>query len=79
MLFASGFEEAILGYCDHNGKDLVVYSADSCVEIMMIRDGFTYDQAVEWVQYNVIGSYAGEETPLFIWSESSDRSVSKGE
>ena len=79
MLFASGFEEAILGYCAHNGNNLVVYSADSCVEIMMDREGFTYDQAVEWVEYNVIGSYAGNETPIFIWKESPDRSVSVGE
>jgi hypothetical protein len=67
-LLADGFEEAILGVAERCGKDpLVVYDADKCIGILMQRDGMEYDEAEEFFQFNTLGAWAGENTPLFLW------------
>jgi hypothetical protein len=43
-----------------------VYDFDMCVHILMERDGMTCEEAVEFMDYNVTGSYVGEKTPIFI-------------
>lgn len=67
MLKADGFDDAIMGVCricaDH---DRLVYDYDDCVKILMDRDGMTWEEAVEYLEFNVLGAYVGEETPAFI-------------
>ena len=64
-LLADGFEEALLGHTQ--GLNVVaVYDYDMCVHILMERDGMTCEDAVEFMDYNVTGSYVGEKTPIFI-------------
>ena len=46
---------------------LVVYDAEQCIEILVERDGLTYDEAEEYFSFNVTGAWVGEHTPLFLW------------
>lgn len=63
-LVAKEFEDALIGYT--NGANLVaVYDYDMCVHILM-EDNMTYEQAIEYMEYNVVGGYAGDKTPVFI-------------
>ena len=63
-LVADGFEDALIGYT--NGANLVaVYDYDMCVHILM-EDNMTFEQAIEHMEYNVVGGYVGEKTPMFI-------------
>lgn len=63
-LVAKEFEDALIGYT--NGANLVaVYDYDMCVHILM-EDNMTYEQAIEYMEYNVVGGYVGEKTPVFI-------------
>ena len=41
-----------------------LYSLKKCVEIMM-ADGSTYEEALEFLHYNTLGAYVGEGTPSF--------------
>lgn len=50
-----GLDLAIVGF-DHRG--LMVYDYNKMVNIF-IADGMTWEEAVEWVDYNVIGTNAG--------------------
>lgn len=50
----TGLDEAVVGY-DHRG--LLVYSYEKMLDIFM-RD-MTEEEAVEWIDYNVIGTNAG--------------------
>jgi len=50
----TGLDEAIIGY-DHRG--LLVYSYEKMLDIFM-RD-MTEEEAVEWIDYNVLGTNAG--------------------
>lgn len=63
-LVAKEFEDALIGYT--NGANLVaVYDYDVCVHILM-EDNMTYEQAIEYMEYSVVGGYVGEKTPIFI-------------
>lgn len=63
-LTADGFDDALVGFTC--GADLVaVYDVQKMIEILMM-EGMEHDDAVEHLDYNVIGSYVGEKTPLYI-------------
>jgi hypothetical protein len=64
-LFANGCEEAIVGVAERCGQPaLVVYDVDKVLEILA-RD-MTKSEAVEFFNFNVIGAWMGENTPLFL-------------
>lgn len=67
-LLADGFEEAIVGIAERCGQPtLVVYDAWKCVEILISRDGMDPDEAMEFFQFNTLGAWMGENTPLYLW------------
>ena len=67
MLIADGFDNAIIGWTRrHDLPDLAVYSYDKCVAILMDRDGIDYEGAVEYMEFNVVTAWMGEESPLFV-------------
>lgn len=69
-LFASGFDDAIIGYTQRlNQKPLVAYSVDKIIEILVERDGLTYEEAIEHFDFNIGGGWLGEGTPMFIRNE----------
>ena len=67
MLKADGFDEAILGAArQFNQPEKLIYDYVKCVEILMSRDDMTRDEAVEFMEFNVVGAYVGEETPIWL-------------
>jgi hypothetical protein len=62
FLIADGFNDAIIGV-DISSMRLI-YSTKKCIEILMESD-MTYDEAVEFFDFNVSGSYMGEKTPIW--------------
>jgi hypothetical protein len=64
MLTADGFDDAIIG---QTTKDLVVYNVSTIIEILMERDEMTEEEALEFFDYNIDGSYMGEHTPIFVF------------
>ena len=68
-LLADGFEDALIGFGQRiNEPLLAVYNYDKMVEILMFRDEMTYDDAIEYIEYNVVGAWVGEQTPMFVRS-----------
>jgi hypothetical protein len=66
-LTADGFDDAIIGVGERCGQPpLVCYDSRKCIEILMERDGMEYEEAVEFFQFNTLGSWVGESTPMFI-------------
>lgn len=64
VIYANGFEEALIGTAMQFNNRFAVYDRDKCIEILA-RD-MTYDEAVEYFEYNVSGAYVGPNTPAFI-------------
>ena len=66
LLFADGFDDAILGIAEVNGFPTVVYDTAKAIAILRKRDGMTRSDAEEFFSYNVAGAYMGESTPIFL-------------
>ena len=67
LLKADGFDKAILGVGRRCSQpDLIVYDYDKCCEILVKRDKMTYEEAEEFMEFNVVGAWVGESTPIFV-------------
>lgn len=64
LLLADGFEDAIIGVCER--PQAVAYDYERCIGILQERDGMDYHEAVEFFEFNTVGAYMGEHTPVFI-------------
>ena len=51
-----GLDDAIIGV-DHNSQ--LCYSYTLMLDIFMERDGMSQEEAMEWIDYNVLGTNAG--------------------
>jgi len=66
-LKADGFDDAILGIASRCGQnDLIAYDVNKIISILMERDGMDYEEAQEFFEFNIVGAYMGENTPVFI-------------
>lgn len=66
-LVCDGFDEAIIGMAERiNLGPVVAYSVEKILDILINRDGMTYEEAIEYYDYNVVGAWMGEFTPVFI-------------
>jgi hypothetical protein len=36
--------------------------------VLMTRDGMDYDEASEYIDFNCVGAYVGEQTPIIVRS-----------
>ena len=61
FLIADGFNDAIIGI-DSNSMRLI-YSVTKCIEIL--SKDMDEEEAVEYFDFNVRGSYVGEKTPIW--------------
>jgi len=65
-LYADGFEDALIGIARRCSQpSLAVYDYDKGIEIIM-KDGGTYEEAVEHMEFNVVGAWVGEHTPIWM-------------
>jgi|TARA_R100000081_G_C4670153_1_gene92073 hypothetical protein len=63
-LTADGFDDALVGFtCGAN--TVAVYDMSRMIDIL-VAEGMEHDDAVEHIDYNVIGNYVGEKTPIYI-------------
>jgi len=67
MMKAEGFDKAIIGIASRAGSDdLIAYNWDKCVDILQERDGMSVEDAIEFMDYNLVPAYVGEGTPVFV-------------
>jgi hypothetical protein len=67
ILLADGFEDAFIGVVESFGSEpKACYSLEDCEEILCSRDNMTFEEAVEYLDFNVTQAYVGEHTPAFI-------------
>ena len=80
-LTLDGFNAAIVGYGERiNLGPVIVYDKDMIIEMLMkemvvekedLYEGQTeedrkYEMAIEYFDYNIIGAYMGEYTPIYL-------------
>ena len=63
ILKADGFDKAVIGIELDTMR--LIYSKLKCIEVIMLTSDLSYDEAVEFLDFNVFGSYVGELTPIW--------------
>ena len=78
-LFCDGFDDAIIGTAERFGFPSPVAAYDYDKFIRLIRRGGVEsdEEAVEYFQFNVIGAWVGDNTPVFIRRLSSPKPKTK--
>jgi len=63
LLQADGFDDAVIGIEPLSGK--VIYDIDKMITVL-ISEGLSNEKAIEYLDYNVLNAYVGEQTPIYI-------------
>lgn len=63
-LTADGFDAALVG-CTYGANVVAVYDIQRMIEVL-VNEGMDHDDAVEFLEYNVVSAYLGEKTPLYV-------------
>jgi hypothetical protein len=64
-----GFDAATMGYAEAGDGYALVYSYWRCLEVLIESNGWPYDDAVEYFEFNVMGSiqsYEGLPAPIMV-------------
>jgi hypothetical protein len=66
-LLMDGFDEAFIGWSRRGNEPLLaVYSYDKMIDVCVDRDGMEYEEAVEYIDFNCVGAWMGERTPIIV-------------
>jgi hypothetical protein len=67
LLLMDGLDDAIIGVSQRiNEPMLSVYSWEKIVEILTKRDDMDFEDAVEFIEFNILGAWVGEKTPIIV-------------
>ena len=58
-----GLDDAIIGVTASDNK--IVYSAERI--LTLLQNDMSAEDALEFMEFNIIGLYAGEGTPIIVW------------
>lgn len=62
-----GLDKAIIGMAERiNLGPIVAYDIEKVIDILINEHSMTYEEAYEYFDFNIIGSYLGENTPVFV-------------
>lgn len=59
------FDKTIIGIATIDSLPVVVYDKLAIID-SLCDDGMTYDEAIEYFDFNIDGAYLGEQTPIFV-------------
>jgi hypothetical protein len=60
----TGYEKAIIGICARN--DVIVYSYELIIDTL--KNDMSEEEAIEFFEYNILGLFLGEGTPIIMKS-----------
>ena len=67
MLKLDGFDNAIVGVGERNNTDsMIVYDYNKMVKILVTRDDMSYEEAEEYIDFNIVGAWIGDTTPIIV-------------
>lgn len=69
LLLMDGFDDCIIGVGESCGQPpRVIYDSKKVIQ-RLVEDGLDYEEAVEWFNFNQLGAYMGERTPIFLLTD----------
>ncbi len=69
MIVLEGFEEALIGVGECVGVEspVMVYDYNKCLTVLMKQNNWDIEDAIEWMDYNVLSTHMGEANPVFVF------------
>ncbi len=64
-LLADGFDQSLVGITQ-GVNPVAIYDVNLMVNHLVDQDGMTEEDAVEHLEFNVVGAYVGEKTPMYV-------------
>ena len=62
-----GYNHCILGVGRRCGETAsIVYDEEKVIDTLMKRDGMSHEEAVEFFEFNQLGAWIGDSTPIFL-------------
>jgi hypothetical protein len=66
LLKMDGYDDCIVGIVERFGQDsYFIYDKELVLEKLQ-KDGMSYEDALEYYEFNQLGAYVGETTPAFL-------------
>lgn len=66
LLFADGFDDCIIGVTSgFDSAYKIAYDMGKIID-KLVADGMTSEEAEEYFDYNILGAYVGDRTPLYV-------------
>ena len=62
-----GFEPALMGYARAGSATIAVYDYEKCVKILKQSGAQSTADAIDYMDYNLIGSYHGPDSPVYLY------------
>ena len=73
MIKLDDLDAALVGlsnvWRDGSQYEAYVYDGDKIADILMERDGASYEDACDYISFNIEGAYIGVHTPIVVWPE----------
>ena len=67
MITWDRFHSAIIGIGGRCGMpDVYIYSYDKMLTVLMEEDSMSERDAIDYLEFNVLGAYVGEDTPIIV-------------
>ena len=60
------YDKAIIGVAHTSDKNIVCYDSEKCIQIIMEKQEFSYDQASSYFNESIENKEYGQYRPLFI-------------
>ena len=67
MKIWDGYDDCIIGVGTRCGMtDVFIYDKHKMITKLVRRDDMTYDEALEFINFNIAGAFIGEDTPILV-------------
>lgn len=67
IILWDGLDGALIGVAERCGMDPVAaYDYGECIRILRDQSDMSQEDAVEYFEFNVLGAYVGEKTPIVV-------------
>lgn len=61
------YADAFLGITNDDPPK-AIYSEEKVLDVLVNRDGMSYDEAIDFFEFNIRGSHMGDKTPMYVLS-----------
>jgi len=65
-LSINGYDHCIIGICYFHSGNVIAYDRTKIIDTLRTIDGMTIEEAEEFFEHNIRGSYVGDNTPVFV-------------